>query len=95
MGHLCLDAICGHSVGHDSHLIACGSAKGRCFVGADDDFDEAGDRGSSIKIGKKIAPNAIFRVVSCLYILYDLTYQFGSKIPPTALVMRLNVVSPC
>ena len=26
-----------------------------------------------IKIGKIIAPNAIFRVVSCLYILYDLT----------------------
>ncbi len=32
------------------------------------------NRGSFIKIGeKKIAPNAIFRVVSCLYILYDLT----------------------
>ncbi len=31
-------------------------------------------RGSGIKIGeKKIAQNAIFRVVSCLYILYDLT----------------------
>ena len=24
----------------------------------------------------KFAPNAIFRVVSCLYILYDLTYSF-------------------
>jgi hypothetical protein len=31
-------------------------------------------RGSGIKIGgKKIALNAIFRVVSCLYIIYDLT----------------------
>jgi hypothetical protein len=31
-------------------------------------------RGSGIKIGgKKFAPNAIFRVMSCLYILYDLT----------------------
>ncbi len=31
-------------------------------------------RWPGIKIGdKKIAPNAIFRVVSCLYILYDLT----------------------
>jgi hypothetical protein len=25
---------------------------------------------------KKFAPNVIFRVVSCLYILYDLTYSF-------------------
>ncbi len=37
-------------------------------------------RGSGIKIGKKkIAPNAIFRVVSCLYILYDLTCSIWLK----------------
>jgi hypothetical protein len=37
-------------------------------------------RGSGIKIVKKnVAPNAIFRVVSCLYILYDLTYSFWCK----------------
>jgi hypothetical protein len=38
------------------------------------------DRGSGIKIGqKKVAPNAIFRVVSCSYILYDLTRSFLVK----------------
>ncbi len=37
-------------------------------------------RGSGIKIGKKkYAPNAIFRVVSCLYILYDLTCSIWWK----------------
>jgi hypothetical protein len=33
--------------------------------------------GPVLKLAKiKFAPNAIFRVVSCLYILYDLTYSF-------------------
>ncbi len=33
--------------------------------------------GPVLKLAKiKFAPNAIFRVLSCLYILYDLTYSF-------------------
>ncbi len=37
-------------------------------------------RGSGIKIvEKEIAPNTIFRVVSCLYILYDLTCSIWLK----------------
>ena len=35
--------------------------------------------GPELKLSKKIAPNAIFRVVSCLYILHDLTYSFCWK----------------
>ena len=43
------------------------------------------DRGYFIKIGQKhFAPNAIFRVGSCSYILYDLTCSFSGKNPPTA-----------
>ncbi len=41
---------------------------------------EAGQRGPLSKSSKKnFAPNVIFRVVSCLYILYDLTYSFLLK----------------
>ena len=37
------------------------------------------NRGSGIKTGKKIAPKAIVRVVSGMYILYDLTCSIWLK----------------
>ena len=43
----------------------------------------------------KFAPNAIFRVVSCLYTLYDLTCLILLKNPPTALVIWLTVALRC
>ncbi len=42
-------------------------------------LSQRSNRGSGIKIGKKKIPNTIFRVVSCLYILYDLTYSIWLK----------------
>ncbi len=51
-----------HGMPSLSHLSSTQSELGNCNVW-----------GSGIKIGEKNAPNAIFRVVSCLYILYDLT----------------------
>ena len=43
------------------------------------DIAYSNDRGAGIKIGKKFAPNAIFRVSSCLYILFDLTCSIWLK----------------
>ena len=50
------------------------------FISNTESEEGFGGRGSGIEIGKKkYAPNAIFRVVSCLYILYDLTCSIWWK----------------
>ncbi len=57
-----------------------GAALGREVVAVDGTMgvlDRVEVGGPVLKLAKiKFTPNAIFRVVSCLYILYDLTYSF-------------------